>query len=332
MCVIEATDDTRKRVEALEAEVKALKEQVESLRNMDTFTWAVEADDLREQLVHIAGIIKRNVWSDKKLDTFIDAQQQKDIDRAMVSAGEQKEVSDGNDTDQSIVRDSSVVDNGNSGVGRVEDEALTHLREAMAEKQHEIWSHWMKWMLKNGGGMVTVEHPFRNGSAWQMNNGSRHRWQRQMNTPYAELSEEEKQSDRDVVDEHGLVDLIANNRKALVDEVNHLTWERNKHYENACTMNKNWMKERERADDFEEQADKAEKGWGDAKLKIKELEAMLSEDVEKLNTADGRIQELEGLLRDYIEVYSGTAFPANHSAHLVMRRVKDALSKEKGGE
>jgi len=66
--------------------------------------------------------------------------------------------------------------------------------------------------------------------------------------------------------------------------------------------------------------------------RITELEAILSEDVEKLNTADGRISELEGLLHDYIEVYSGTAFPANHSAHLVMRRVKDALSKEKGGE
>lgn len=61
--------------------------------------------------------------------------------------------------------------------------------EKFAAVQHEIWSHWMKYLFsvcqKNEDGTYTIpldqaEH-----------------WQRQMLTPYAELSEAEKESDRE---------------------------------------------------------------------------------------------------------------------------------------
>ena len=63
--------------------------------------------------------------------------------------------------------------------------------EKVAAIQHDIWAHWMRHLFSRCGKRkpgdliipaVLVEH-----------------WERQMETPYAELSEREKQSDRDVV-------------------------------------------------------------------------------------------------------------------------------------
>lgn len=53
--------------------------------------------------------------------------------------------------------------------------------ERLADAQHAIWSHWMRWFFEND----TEEN--------------RRRWQRQMNTSYARLSEQERDSDRRVV-------------------------------------------------------------------------------------------------------------------------------------
>jgi len=63
--------------------------------------------------------------------------------------------------------------------------------EALADVQHEIWSHWMKYMFKCG--------TFDEQGNWIMPFEKAQRWQRQMNTQYSELTEEEKQSDRDQV-------------------------------------------------------------------------------------------------------------------------------------
>lgn len=73
------------------------------------------------------------------------------------------------------------------------------LLEQLAEAQHEIWSSWMRWMFDNGGKMYDY---YTDGVRWEMFETEMHRWKRQMNTPYAELSEEEKESDRLVVLEH----------------------------------------------------------------------------------------------------------------------------------
>ena len=72
------------------------------------------------------------------------------------------------------------------------------MREELAALMHEIWGHWMKYLFSQcwhnfGGtgekdGSVTI--PVQ----------SVERWMRQMRTPYDELSEKEKDSDREQAD------------------------------------------------------------------------------------------------------------------------------------
>ena len=66
------------------------------------------------------------------------------------------------------------------------------VREILADVQHEIWSHWMEYLFSlcpevEGSVMETRYIP----------HDLVKRWTRQMNTPYSELSEKEKDSDRD---------------------------------------------------------------------------------------------------------------------------------------
>lgn len=56
------------------------------------------------------------------------------------------------------------------------------LREALADLEHDQWAHWTAWMLDN----FTPENIVR--------------WRRQIATPYAALSEREKDSDREWAD------------------------------------------------------------------------------------------------------------------------------------
>ena len=55
---------------------------------------------------------------------------------------------------------------------------IVRLREQLAELEHRQWAHWTRYMLENWTGV------------------NRARWTRQMNVPYAELSEDEKREDR----------------------------------------------------------------------------------------------------------------------------------------
>ena len=61
--------------------------------------------------------------------------------------------------------------------------------EAIADVQHEIWSHWMRYLFS------TTTDMGHDGLAISPSNVMR--WAHQMNTPYSELSEKEKDSDRD---------------------------------------------------------------------------------------------------------------------------------------
>ncbi len=73
----------------------------------------------------------------------------------------------------------------------------TELREALAEYSHEAWSGWMVYMFERGG--VRKEIEYENGrwvTVWIMAPEKYDRWQRQMSTPYATLSDAEKTSDR----------------------------------------------------------------------------------------------------------------------------------------
>lgn len=65
-------------------------------------------------------------------------------------------------------------------------------REKLAENAHESWVGWMSYLFQkstlNGNGTVTIPA------------GLVERWTRQMNTPYDNLPDEEKQSDLDEAD------------------------------------------------------------------------------------------------------------------------------------
>ncbi len=69
-------------------------------------------------------------------------------------------------------------------------------RELFADKQHAIWSSWMKWMFEQG---KHTPH-----GDWIMTKDCVARWERQMDTDYDSLTEPEKESDRKVVDEFEL--------------------------------------------------------------------------------------------------------------------------------
>ena len=62
-------------------------------------------------------------------------------------------------------------------------------REALARYSHDdAWSGWMRYMFSKG--------IFNDDGTWTMPATFVERWQRQMETPYDQLTEQEKQSDR----------------------------------------------------------------------------------------------------------------------------------------
>ena len=61
------------------------------------------------------------------------------------------------------------------GINKMKEQ---HKLEELAELEHIQWAHWTRYMLNN----LTPENI--------------ERWKRQIDTPYEELSEEEKNSDR----------------------------------------------------------------------------------------------------------------------------------------
>jgi hypothetical protein len=65
------------------------------------------------------------------------------------------------------------------------------LIEALADKEHASWAHWMDYLFSKCVNTVQGDLVIPQGLAL--------RWRRQANTVYADLSEREKQSDRDEV-------------------------------------------------------------------------------------------------------------------------------------
>ena len=71
-------------------------------------------------------------------------------------------------------------------------------RELLSDYAHETWCGWMKYMFSKAE--VNAD------GTWTMPKWAVERWQRQMNTKYSELSEEEKKSDREEADK--MLDII----------------------------------------------------------------------------------------------------------------------------
>jgi hypothetical protein len=65
------------------------------------------------------------------------------------------------------------------------------LIERLADKEHASWARWMDYLFskcwKDGNGCMVIQEALVD------------QWQRQIDTPYAQLSEQEKQSDRNEV-------------------------------------------------------------------------------------------------------------------------------------
>lgn len=80
--------------------------------------------------------------------------------------------------------------------------------ERMADEVHQVWCVWMEYMFGHGSLMS-------NNGPWVMNEVSKLRWARQMITPYAQLSEEEKQSDREIAQRYLDITLL----KEVEDEL-----------------------------------------------------------------------------------------------------------------
>ena len=74
----------------------------------------------------------------------------------------------------------------------VEESVSSDLREQLAAVAHDQWSGWMTYLFSkstlNADGTVTMP-------AWAVE-----RWKRQAATPYADLTDTEKNSDRDETD------------------------------------------------------------------------------------------------------------------------------------
>lgn len=65
-------------------------------------------------------------------------------------------------------------------------------REKLAAYAHEAWAGWMRYLF--------TKAPVNSDGTWTMPDWAVTRWQRQMNTPYADLPESEKESDRKEAD------------------------------------------------------------------------------------------------------------------------------------
>lgn len=66
------------------------------------------------------------------------------------------------------------------------------VRERLADVQHAIWAHWMRYMFTQG----TVNPD----GSWTMPAEKVTRWGGQMRTPYSDLTERERESDREQAD------------------------------------------------------------------------------------------------------------------------------------
>lgn len=71
------------------------------------------------------------------------------------------------------------------------------MREQLAEYAHDAWAGWMKHIFRK---CDTRTAYFSNGEVTCIPAWAVERWQRQMNTPYADLPESEKESDRQEAD------------------------------------------------------------------------------------------------------------------------------------
>jgi len=70
--------------------------------------------------------------------------------------------------------------------------------EKLASIQHDIWAHWQKY-LHSKLKYSEYEKDGKTYACYILDAGDYDHWEKQIDTPYSELSEKEKESDRDQV-------------------------------------------------------------------------------------------------------------------------------------
>ncbi len=117
------------------------------------------------------------------------------------------------------------------------DDLQADLIEKLADAEHASWAHWMEYLFsKCQPTLIEYEDDTMSRSVLVIPEWGVERWTQQVETPYAELSEQEKQSDRnevakiipiieDYVDQRiqkALTDVIERVKKGLTSHENHL--------------------------------------------------------------------------------------------------------------
>jgi len=96
------------------------------------------------------------------------------------------------------------------------------VRELLAEYAHDAWSGWMRYVFKQCGRHAgpsvssdTGEEHYTPGVPAVIPAWAKDRWMRQMETPYVDLSEEEKESDRAEADK--ILEIVDYLQQAITD-------------------------------------------------------------------------------------------------------------------
>lgn len=93
------------------------------------------------------------------------------------------------------------------------------MREKLAALAHEQWSGWMSYLFEksteNPDGTVTIP-------AWAVD-----RWKRQVKTPYSELSELERESDR--VEADRVIEIVSERREPFEEGQTEPLWRDDAH-------------------------------------------------------------------------------------------------------
>ena len=86
--------------------------------------------------------------------------------------------------------------------------ALDELLETLASVEHQRWSHWQRYMHSK-----CVPHG--DDGALLIPADLVNKWEKQINTPYSALSDDEKESDREQVRKYlpFIVDALSNKRE-----------------------------------------------------------------------------------------------------------------------
>ncbi len=99
-------------------------------------------------------------------------------------------------------------------------QTIQKLKEQLAAIEHERWADWQRYMHSKmrGNALLGSDGPY----GYYVSAGQFEGWERQINTPYDELSEREKDSDREQVERYWpLIESLMQEKErlAIIDDL-----------------------------------------------------------------------------------------------------------------